>query len=174
MEALAFWKSVTMDRSGLLDSLIDLLERHGIRYCVIGGQGVNAYADPLVSLDLDLVVAVDQIPEVERILSEQFKTERFPHSLNISSPGSDLRVQIQTDPRYFAFPERATVRDVLGLELPVAAIEDVLAGKVWAAQDSGRRPTKRHKDLLDIERLLEVQPTLRELVPQEILKRLEY
>ena len=45
-------------------------------------------------------------------------------------PGSDLRVQIQTDPRYFPFIDRAAVREVLGLSLPVASLEDVLAGKV--------------------------------------------
>jgi len=44
--------------------------------------------------------------------------------------GSDLRVQIQTYPCYFAFVERASERDVLGLRLPVAAIEDVLQGKI--------------------------------------------
>jgi hypothetical protein len=52
-----------MDRSNFLDSLISLLSEHNIRYCEIGGQGVNAYVDPLISLDL--VVAVDQLELVE-------------------------------------------------------------------------------------------------------------
>lgn len=161
-----------MDRSDFLEHLIGLLHEHGIRYCVIGGQGVNAYAEPLVSLDLDLVVAVDQLAQVETLLGERFRVERFPHSLNISTTGSDLRVQIQTDPRYFDFPERASVRDVLGLSLPVAAVEDILAGKVWAVQDTERRGTKRRKDLLDIERLLEAHPRLRDRVPGDVLDRL--
>jgi hypothetical protein len=38
----------------------------------------------------------------------------------------------------FEFVQRSAARDVLGLPLPVAAIEDVLAGKIWAAQDTGR------------------------------------
>jgi hypothetical protein len=92
--------------------------------------------------------------------------------LNISSPGSDLRVQIQTDPRYGEFVEHALVRDVLGLNLPVAAIEDVLQGKIWAASDSTQRPTKRRKDLLDIERILEAYPSLRPRVPEEIVRQL--
>jgi hypothetical protein len=139
---------------------------------VIGGQGVNSYADPLVSLDLDLVVAADRIVEVERLLSGRFEVERFPHSLNISAADSQLRVQIQTDPHYFEFPERASLRNVLGLDLPVAAIEDVLAGKIWAAQDPEGRAGKRRKDLLDIERLLDVHPELRSRVPAEVLARL--
>jgi hypothetical protein len=172
MQALAFWKAVAHDQSQFLEHLIAQLDSHAIRYCVIGGQGVNAYAEPLVSLDLDLVVAVDQIQEVEAILRKEFDVEQFPHSLNVASPGSQLRVQIQLDPRYFGFPERASIRDVLGLNLPVAAVEDVLDGKVWAALDSTRRPSKRRKDLLDIERLLEAQPRLRSRVPAEILAKL--
>jgi hypothetical protein len=78
----------------------------------------------------------------------------------------------QTDPRYAAFVERAVVRDVLGLSLPVAAIEDVLLGKVWAAQDPGHRPSKRQKDLADISRLFEARPELRSRVPADILGRL--
>jgi hypothetical protein len=173
MQALAFWKAVAVDKSNFLESLIGLLAEHQIRYCVIGGQGVNAYAEPLVSLDLDLVVAVDQMEEVERLLASHYKFERFPHSLNVSEPGSQLRVQIQTDPRYFDFPSRSHEREVLGLPLPVASIEDVLRGKIWAAQDPERRASKRRKDLLDIERLIETHPRLQSQVPQDLLDRLK-
>ncbi len=100
MKALSFWKAVTMDKANLLDDVLALLREHGIRFCVIGGQAVNAYVEPLVSLDLDLAVAVDQIGEVRKIMREKFKLEEFPHSLNVSAPGSNLRVQVQTDPRY--------------------------------------------------------------------------
>jgi hypothetical protein len=172
MQALAFWKAVAMDRSNFLEGLIALLAEHQIRYCVIGGQGVNAYAEPLVSLDLDLVVAVDQLKEVEHLLASRFHLERFPHSHNISESGSQLRVQIQTDPRYFDFPSRSSEQEVLGLRLPVAAIEDVLNGKIWAAQDPERRASKRRKDMLDIERLIEAHPRLRGRVPQELLLRM--
>ncbi len=97
MDAFTFWKTVAMDHSNLLESLIDLLKKHEIRFCVIGGQAVNAYAEPLVSLDLDLVVAVDQIEKVESIFEKHFIVKRFPHSLNVTIPNSDVRVQIQTD-----------------------------------------------------------------------------
>ena len=57
VRALEFWKAVTVDRADFLESLVALLREQGIRYCVIGGQAVNAYVAPVVSLDLDLVVA---------------------------------------------------------------------------------------------------------------------
>ncbi len=160
------------DHTDFLGRVIELLTKHAIRYCVLGGQGVNAYVDPVVSLDLDVVIAVEQLPEVERLLGEEFTVERFPHSINVSAPGSDLRLQLQTDPRYEAFLANATVRDILGVRLPVASLENVLQGKIWAALDASRRPSKRQKDLADIARLIEAYPHIRQKVPDEILARL--
>lgn len=173
MQALTFWKTVTMDESSFLEQIILILEGNQIRYCVIDGQGVNAYVEPLVSLDLDVVIATDQIAQVEALLeSSGFQIKRFAHSLNVTLPGSSLRLQIQTDPRYAGFPLRATERDVLGLTLPVAAVTDILQGKVWAFQDPARRGSKRQKDLADIARLLERYPELRSQLPEEIISRL--
>jgi len=172
MRALTFLKAITMDQADLLERLIALFNEQGIHYCVIGGQAVNAYVEPLVSLDLDLVVALEQLDQVESLLAKDFGLKRFPHSLNVSTPDSDLRVQIQTDPRYAEFVRRAVEREVLGLVLPVASLEDVLRGKVWAVQDPARRGSKRQKDLADIARLLEAYPELRNQVPAEILSRL--
>ncbi len=172
MRAIAFWKTITVDRTDFPARLLALLTDHGIRFCVVGGQAVNAYVEPLVSLDLDLVIAVAQIEQAEALLRQTFTVERFPHSVNVSDPGSDLRVRLQSDPRYGDFVERASVREVLGLRLPVAQVEDVLRGKVWAAMDSARRPSKRQKDLADIARLLEAYPYLRAQVPEELLTKL--
>ena len=172
MQALTFLKMITMDQSNLLENLISLLNEQGIRFCVIGGQAVNAYVEPLVSLDLDLVVAVDQLEQVEALLEPHYDLKRFPHSLNVAMSGSDLRVQIQTDRRYSSFVERAVMQTVLGIPLSVASVEDVLQGKIWAALDPERRASKRQKDLADISRLLEKYPELRLKVPQEIRARL--
>jgi hypothetical protein len=172
VQALAYWKAVTADRSDFLGRLVTLLEETGARYCVIGGQGVNAYVEPVVSLDLDVAVAAESLGAVEAALARHFRVERFAHSINVSEAGSDLRLQLQTDPRYSEFVPRATRRDVLGLTLPVAALEDVLQGKVWAVLDETRRPSKRQKDLADISRLLEAYPALRSRVPAEVLSRI--
>lgn len=172
MQALDFWKTITMDYSNLLENLIAFLRNQDIQFCVIEGQAVNAYVEPLVSLDLDLVVAIHQVEKVEALLEREFIVKRFPHSLNITIPGSDVRVQIQTDERYALFLKNAENRNVLGLELPVASVEDVLHGKVWAISDPERRGSKRQKDLADIARILESYPNLRDRVPQEILARL--
>jgi len=172
MQAATFWKTVTMDQVDLLGRVLAVLREAEVRFCVIGGQAVNAYAEPVVSLDLDLALAAGEIERAIQLLSEPVRVERFAHSVNLSAEGSDLRIQLQTDPRYQSFPERAEVRTVLGHDLPVARVEDVLQGKVWAAGDARRRPSKRQKDLADIARLLEARPKLASSVPAEIRARL--
>lgn len=172
MEALAFWKAVTVDRSNLLERFVDLLRAHDVRFCVIGGQAVNAYVEPVVSLDLVVVVAADRVAEVRALVAPLFRVEAFPCSLNIATADSDVRIQIQLDPRYADVLDRAALHEVLGLTLPVASVDDVLRGKVWAVEDSGRRPSKRQKDLADIARLLEQYPQLRASVPRSVLDRL--
>jgi hypothetical protein len=172
VQALAFWKAVTADEAGFLEGVLRVLSEAGVRYCVIGGQGVNAYVEPVVSLDLDLAVAAEDLSAAEVAVGGRYRTERFPHSVNVSETGSDLRVQLQTDPRYADFVSRAKPRSVLGVTLPVASLEDILQGKVWAVLDSTRRPSKRQKDLADISRLLEAYPELRARVPEEVLARI--
>lgn len=159
---------MTADASDALGRLIGTLADLHVAYCVVGGQAVNAYVEPLVSLDLDLVVAAPDLERILPVFASDFRIERFPHSVNVSAPESDLRIQFQLDPRYAQFVAAAERRQVLGIELPVARLEDVLQGKVWAALDSSRRPSKRQKDLADIARLLERFPHLSSMVPREI------
>jgi hypothetical protein len=173
MQALDFWKTVVADEAGLLERFVALLADRSIPYCVIGGQAVSAYVEPLVSLDLDVVVATADLSRlVAAAGADGMRVEAFPHSVNLTWAASALRVQVQTDPRYPAFVERARPLNVLGLTLPVASVEDVLQGKVWAALDASRRASKRQKDFADIARLLEAFPDLRPRVPAEIQAKL--
>jgi hypothetical protein len=172
VRARAFWKAATVDRSNLLERFFELLEAHRVRFCLIGGQALNAYVEPVVSLDLHVVIASGRLADVETMLGDAFELQRFPHSLNVSDRDSDLRIQIQLDPRYAPFVERAAVRDVLGLPLPVAAIEDILQRKLWAVEDTERRGSKRQKDLADIARIIEAYSALRSTIPAEVLTRL--
>src|SRR2546423_273288 len=97
MRALELYKTIVRDTSNFLERLIGALEENDIRYCVIGGMAVNAYTEPVVTLDLDLVVAVEQIERAKEVLSARFGVREFEHTLNVSLLGSDLRVQLQKD-----------------------------------------------------------------------------
>jgi len=158
-----------MDKAEMLDRILALFERERIRYCVIGGLAVNAYVEPAVTLDMDVVIAPQQVDRVAGLVAEQFDVTEFPHSLNVTSPDSKLRIQIQKDPRYNDFIARSEVREVLGTPMHVAAVEDVLQRKIWAAGDPERRDSKRKKDIADIARIIESFPHLRERVPPQLL-----
>lgn len=172
MRVEAFRRLVTMDESGLLEKLIDFLESRKIPFCVIGGQAVNAYVEPLVSLDLDIAVAAEDPRYLIAELKASFRVIAHPRSIDLEQPGSDLRAQIQTDQRYAEFVAGAERKEVLGHSMPVARLEDVLSGKIWAATDPERRASKRQKDLADIARILESYPHLGPMVPEGIKEKL--
>ena len=50
-----------------------------------------------------------------------------------------------------------------------ACLEDVVQGKLWAYRDPARRFSKRKKDELDLIRLAEAYPNLRNLLPRDLL-----
>jgi hypothetical protein len=164
-----FLNRVANDQSDIVRVLLDILSETGSRYCLIGGLAVNAYVEPVVSLDLDVVVAVEDIEAISNAAKEKaLKVESFQHSVNITSESSDLRIQLQTDPRYQSFLSGACDRAVLGYKMKVARLEDVLQGKVWAFMDQARRKSKRQKDLADILRIVEEHPQLEASLPQSL------
>jgi len=172
MTGKEFLKAVSNGQIDLLQILLGILGDTGASYCVIGGLAVNAYTEPVVSLDLDLVVVAGDLPRVRQAaLSKGLRIQEFEHIIDLSMSGSDLRIQLQTDPRYQAFLSQGSGRTVLGYEMTVAALEDVLRGKIWAYSDESRRRSKRQKDLADILRLVEAHPHLKTRLPPSLLSQ---
>lgn len=169
-----FVKKVAEEKRDLLQEFLRILKQKKIPFCIVGGLGVNAYTEPVVSLDLDAVIVAGRLKDLLAILRKKYRIRNFTNSINISSSYSDLRIQIQTDKRYQDFIQRARYKQVLGYKLPVAAIEDILQGKIWAAQDRTRRASKRQKDLADISRLIEAKKSLAFHVPVSLKKQLVY
>jgi hypothetical protein len=44
MKSSTFWKAVLVDRDNLLEQFLEFMQESGVRFCLIGGTGVNAYA----------------------------------------------------------------------------------------------------------------------------------
>jgi len=174
MTGKTFLNSVANGETDIVTILLSILRQTGSSYCIIGGLGVNAYAEPVVSLDLDLVVVSDHISAIRSAAKAKgMKVEEFEHSINLTISGSDLRIQLQTDSRYQEFLPRCKQCDVLGYRMSVASLQDILRGKVWAYSDETRRKSKRQKDLADIMRLVEAHPELRTQLPPEIVSQLD-
>lgn len=170
MTGKEFFRAVANGHTDFIQLFLELLDSGSVGYCVIGGLAVNAYADPIVSLDLDIVVVSANIGWIRvEAVKRGLKVEEFEHSMNFSAPGSDLRIQVQKDQRYQDFLAHAMTKTILGYDMQVAAVEDVLRGKLWAYADETRRKSKRQKDLADIFRLIETHPHLTGMVPAQLL-----
>lgn len=172
MTAAEIYESVTNGGASDFADVVAILNRNK-PWCLIGGLAVNCYVEPVYTIDVDLVVIATSLSQIEReIEAAGFNVEQFEHSTNAQRPGSKLNVQFTTDSRYQEFLENAAEREVLGLRVPVASLEDIIRGKTWAWQDATRRLSKRKKDELDLIRIAETHPHLRHLIPKEIVTQL--
>ena len=160
MTAAEIYESVTNGGATDFAELVTVLNRNKPR-CLIGGLAVNCYVEPVYTVDVDLVVVAANLEQIGR----ELEAAGFRLS-------SELNVQFTTDARYQDFLAGATERQVLGLAVPVASLQEIVRGKVWAWQDKERRSTKRKKDKLGLMRIAEAHPKLRGLIPAEIVKQL--
>ncbi|MDD2599397.1 MAG: nucleotidyl transferase AbiEii/AbiGii toxin family protein [Kiritimatiellae bacterium] len=169
MTLKAFYDWQTNGGGGDVTRLIDVLERLEVAWCVIGGLAVNHWAaEPVVTADVDIVVALEKVEDVVKALTKEgFVAEHFPWSINLKGR-SNVSIQISTEDQYRAYPERSSPCDIWGILMRVASLEDTFKGKLADYSDKTRRPSKRQKDLLDILRLVESHPQLLSSVPDEV------
>lgn len=172
MTASEVFEAVTGGGSSDLATLVSILNGRGA-WCLIGGLAVNCYVEPVYTLDADVVAVTSELPGIkDELIKAGFSVDEFPHSLNARMSKSDLRIQFSLDPRYQDFVNDTTIRDVLGQLVPVASLANIVRGKIWAWSDKRRRVSKRKKDELDLIRILEAYPELRDQMPLEIRDQL--
>lgn len=161
--------------------VVEVLRRHGAGWCVIGGMAVNAYVRPVYTADLDMVVvAADLAPVLADLRAADFRIKEFAHSINAQRRAGPaerashlLMVQFSKAAEYQGFVDRAVLRPLLGLDVPVAAPLDLAQGKLSAWGDPFRREAKRSKDESDLLRLGEEFPDVYERLPLELRARLD-
>jgi hypothetical protein len=174
MTAEEIFESVTNGGRSDFAEVVSLLAKADPGWCLIGGLAVNCYVSPVYTVDADFVVVSAMIEVVVAMLAaKRFQIRRFEFSVNAQRPGSDLVIQFTTDQRYQAFIQRAELREVLGHRIPVAALPDIIQGKIWAWEDPRRRLSKRTKDQADLVRIGEEHPDLRPLLPLSLRKQIE-
>ncbi|NUM55345.1 MAG: hypothetical protein HUU46_16990 [Candidatus Hydrogenedentes bacterium] len=115
MTGKQFINSLANGSEDVVGRVVRILESLNAPHCIVGGLAVNAYAEPMVSLDVDIVVQDAYLKDVcAAAESAGFAIEVFPNSVNLKMQGSDLRVQLQTDLRYQQFLVSAIQKGVLG------------------------------------------------------------
>jgi hypothetical protein len=162
--------------------VVEILRRNSADWCLIGGLAVNSYCDPVYTADCDLVVGARDLDPVLAELRDAGSRvkKRFPFSVNAQrragaagATASKLMLQFTQPEQYQAFVERAGLRPVFGLDVPVASPVDLAKGKLWAWEDPSRREAKRSKDESDLLRLGELFPEVYEILPPVLRERLD-
>jgi len=152
------------------ERLFDCLNRHGIRYLVVGGLAVNLHGVVRLTLDVDIAVdpAVDQSDAWDKACAELGLRPRQPvtwrqmysteerHRLHqekgliafclLPSGPEDPVIDLLFEPGWIfaeAWARRKTVTTD-GIDIPLASIADLIAMKTEAG---------REKDLRDIKYL---------------------
>jgi len=169
MTAKRFYDWQTAGGTDDVMRLVNVLEGADICWCAIGGVAVNHWAaEPMVTQDVDFVVAAKDVDKVRSLLTEAgFVSKTFPWSVNFKG-ASKVSIQLSTQDVYLDFAERSVAADVHGILLRVASLEDTLTGKILAWEDKTRRQSKRAKDFTDIVRLVETHTQLWETLPSKL------
>ena len=174
MTAKRFYDWQTAGGTNDVMRLVSCLEKADDPWCMIDGIAVNHWAsEPMVTQDVDFVVATDAIEKaIELLEAEGFSSSRFEWSVNFKG-SSKVSMQLSTEDFYQEFASRAVPADVRGILLRVASLHDTLAGKIKAWKASECRQSKRIKDLGDISRLVESHPELWSALPTELQAQIE-
>ena len=136
-----------------------MLRAQRIEHALIGGLALAAHGAARATLDVDLLVSGARADDVHALLTEQGYAclHRSEFVANYASEDSALgRVDLLFARRAYgrAMLDRASAHtDLAGGSVPVVDVADLIGLKVQASSNDPRR---RHSDLADIQRLLDV------------------
>lgn len=149
-----------MDFPAVLKKVLSAFQEQNIRYALIGGFALGLWGVPRATVDLDFLVAQEDMPNVHAIMNALGYSRQY-HSVNVSQYVSDLRFWGEIDFLH-AFRhasrgmlQRAVVKELIGrtIGVKVVLVEDLIGLKIQAMVND---PTRRSGDLADIEALLEI------------------
>ena len=158
------------------------LRRHGASWCVIGGLAVNSYVTPVYTADLDLVVVSNDLePVLADLRAADFRVKEFPFSTNAQRRAErtkglthHLTARFTKPDCYQPFVERAALRTVLGMDVPVAALPDLVQGELWMRTNSQCRASENIQAEMNLLRLAEVHfDEVTPLLPDDLREKAE-
>lgn len=144
-----------------LRALCRVLAEAGVSYAVIGGVALQVHQrEPRTTLDIDVGVPDrSALPRASLLTAGFVEGGRFPHSDNWEGPGG-TPIQFTDDPALREALGRAITVPLQDTVVRVIGVSDLVAAKLRAARDAGRRRSKRLQDLADVQGLIEQDPTL--------------
>ena len=160
-----------MDFFKVLPSLCHRLDEHSVQYALIGGFAMAMRGVQRATLDLDFILALEDLETTDSILKE-LSFERLFHSENVSHyrrQDQNWRVNLLHAFRKpaMAMLERAERLEIAGeLSLPVAAVEDIIGLKIQAMSHDLSRAGQ---DWLDIRLLVRAAGQLNQTLDWELI-----
>jgi hypothetical protein len=142
------------------------LEREDIPYLLAGGLGCWARGGPPSSKDIDLMLAPADAERTQAALKEAgMRAERPPEQWLLKAWDGDVLIDLIFEPVGLTMDrevfERAEVLNVAGMDIPVMALDDIIATKLLAIDEH----TADYGQILAIARALREQidwPAVRE------------
>jgi hypothetical protein len=153
------------------EEILRTLERHSVRYVIIGGVGSTLHGSPLPTRDTDICPAADDpnlraLASALRHLDARIRTPDAPDGLVFSCDEAFLRqmkllnlitrfgdLDLSFEPAgtsgYAQLSARAVEYDLGdGLRVPVAALEDIIRSKEAANREKDRQALPTLRQLL--------------------------
>jgi predicted nucleotidyltransferase len=138
-------------------AILATLERHGVRYVLIGGLAANAHGTRRTTRDVDVIVersddnlgrlasAARELEVGSRVIDSRMQ-ELDPldpadlgRAANVSLDTRDGELDVMNEakgaPPFKRLCARAVVVEVLGVRVPVAGLDDLIALKHAAGRD---------------------------------------
>jgi hypothetical protein len=128
------------------------LQSARIAFLLIGGFAVNHYGYTRATLDIDFMIAAEDVDAVkDAMLKAGF--DNFSMLDNVAffkSPDNPLRIDfVQTDSRTLEkLKDNAETMEVGHLSIPVASLRDLIAMKLFAVKNGAQE--RQDKDIPDI------------------------
>jgi predicted nucleotidyltransferase len=145
-----------MDFLRALAQLTEKLDAASVRYALIGGFGMAMRGVQRATMDLDFVLALDDLEQANQILVE-LGFRRYFHTENVSHYRHEALAERIDLLHAFRRPAMAMLDRAerielqAGLSVPVAAVEDIIGLKVQAMSNDVSRA---EQDWLDIRLLV--------------------
>jgi hypothetical protein len=149
--------AVVTSKERAFRELFRILEESGTRYALIGGLAVQLWGEEART--------TLEIPGPALEAAGFRRLQRHEHSENWMGP-DDTPVQFSQDPAFASLIEHAVPRDLEGGRVRVAPAIELVHSKLRAARDPARRPSKRLRDLADVQALIEREPDLERQLSQ--------
>lgn len=162
-----------MDFLRVLPDLCQRLDERSVLYALIGGFGMAMRGVQRATLDLDFILALDDLETADEVL-RALSFKRYFHSENVSHYRRDdqnWRVDLLHAFRRPAMAMLTRAERLLiegGPSVPVAATEDIIGLKVQAMCND---PSRAEQDWLDIRLLVRAARQLNQPLDWELIEQ---